>query len=341
MNMMKAMVLTQTGRPLVPVEVPVPVPGPGQILIKIAACGVCRTELDQVSGRISPPKLPVIPGHQPVGMVAGLGTGAARFKIGDRVGAAWIFSACGQCEFCRRGEENLCLQFRATGSDADGGYAEYMVIGEEYAYALPSRFTDLTRAAPLMCSGVVGYRSLRLTGMADGQTLGLYGFGGAHHLVIQMANFLYPNSKKFVLSRNPVERDLAKKLGVDWVGDIDDRTPEKLDCAIDTTPAWKPVVMALENLQKGGRLVINVIRKEETDKDFLLKLDYAGHLWMEKIIKSVANVTRCDAVDFLALAARAPIEPEVQVFPLAAADEALAELKAGKIRGSKVLRIGG
>jgi propanol-preferring alcohol dehydrogenase len=339
MDMMKAMILAEIGRPLVPAEVPMPVPGPGQVLIKIAACGVCRTELDQVSGRISPPRLPVIPGHQPVGMVAGLGAGATKYRVDDRVGATWIFAACGQCDYCRRGEENLCERFQATGSDADGGYAQYMVIGEEYAYALPSRFTDLTRAAPLMCSGAVGYRSLRLTGMEDGQTLGLYGFGGAHHLVIQMANFLYPNSKKFVLSRNPVERELATNLGADWVGELDARTPERLDCAIDTTPAWKPTVMALENLQKGGRLVINVIRKEETDKDYLLKLDYPTQLWMEKEVKSVANVTRRDATEFLTLAARAPIEPEVQVFPLEAANEALAELKAGSIRGSKVLKM--
>jgi propanol-preferring alcohol dehydrogenase len=214
-----------------------------------------------------------------------------------------------------------------------------MVISEDFAYKIPDRFADLVKAAPLMCSGVIGYRSLELTGMKDGKTLGLYGFGAAHHLVIQMANFKFPNSKKFVISRNPQERELAKKLGADWVGDIEDKTPEKLDCAIDTTPVWKPTLYALENLEKGGRLIINLIRKEETDKDFLLKLDYPKHLWLEKEIKTVANVTRKDAEEFLTLAAQMQIEPEIQAFTLEEANEALVELKSGKIRGSKLLRM--
>jgi propanol-preferring alcohol dehydrogenase len=214
-----------------------------------------------------------------------------------------------------------------------------MVISEDFAYKIPQRFTDLTRAAPLMCSGVIGYRSLKLSGMEDGKTLGLYGFGAAHHLVIQMVNFKFPNSKKFVLSRNPVERELAKKLGADWVGEIEGKTPQRLDCAIDTTPAWKPVVKALENLERGGRLVINLIRKEEIDKEFLLKLDYPKHLWLEKEIKTVANVTRKDAEEFLALATQMQIEPEIQEFKLEEANEALVELKSGKIRGSKVLKV--
>ena len=328
-------------RPLELVDLPVPVPGVKQVLLRVVACGVCRTELDQIEGRIKPPKLPVVPGHQPVGIVDGLGPGVVRFKVGDRVGAAWIYSSCGRCQFCLRGEENLCASFQATGCHADGGYAEYMVIPEDYAYKIPERFSDLARAAPLMCSGVVGYRSLRLSGMADGKTLGLYGFGAAHHLVIQMVSFLYPRSRKFVLSRNPVERELAAKLGADWTGGIDDETPQKLDCAIDTTPAWGPVVKALENLERGGRLVINLIRKEEMDKDSLLRLDYSRDLWLEKEIKTVANVTRRDAEDFLALAAVAPIEPEVQEFALEEANQALVELKAGKIRGAKVLRMPG
>ena len=344
---MKAMVLKEIrqinveggAKPLELVDLPVPKPKAKDILIKVLACGVCRTELDQVEGRIAPPKLPVIPGHQPVGVVAALGSAVTKFEIGERVGAAWIYSSCGQCQFCRRGEENLCEQFKGTGCDADGGYAEYMVISEDFAYKIPPGFTDLTQAAPLMCAGVVGYRSLRLTGMEDGKTLGLYGFGAAHHLVIQMANFKFPNSPKFVLSRNPVERELAKELGADWVGEIEAQTPEKLDCAIDTTPAWKPVVKALENLERGGRLVINLIRKEEIDKEFLLKLDYPQHLWWEKEIKTVANVTRKDAEEFLALAAQAQIAPEVQEFKLEEANKALVELKSGKIRGAKVLKM--
>jgi propanol-preferring alcohol dehydrogenase len=328
--------ITKEG-PLQLVERPVLTPGPGEVLIKILTCGVCRTELDQIEGRIVPPKLPIIPGHQPVGVVAGSGPGAKKHKIGDRVGAAWIFSACGQCKFCRSGAENLCERFQGTGCHADGGYAEYMVISEAFAYKIPDELSDPVKVAPLMCSGIVGYRSLKLTGMEDGQTLGLYGFGSAHHLVIQMANHLFPNSRKFVISRNPVERALAKSLGADWAGDIGERTPDKLDCAIDTTPAWRPVVSALENLEKGGRLVINLIRKETGDKEFLLHLDYVQHLWLEKEIKTVANVTRADAEEFLALAARMKIQPETQEFRLEEANKALVELKSGYIRGSKVL----
>ncbi len=323
--------------PLQLVDLPVPEPGDKEILIKILACGICRTELDQIEGRITPPRLLIILGHQPVGIVAGSGSKTKKFKKGDMVGVSWIFSACGQCEFCRTGKENLCDQFQGTGCHANGGYAEYMVISEDFAYKIPKEFTDPIKIAPLMCSGIVGYRSLKLTGMEDGKTLGLYGFGSAHHLVIQMAKHLFPNSRIFVISRNPAERELAKSLGADWVGDIGDKTPEKLDCAIDTTPAWKPVVSALENLEKGGRLVINLIRKEAGDKEFLLQLDYARHLWLEKEIKTVANVTRADGEEFLALAARMRIQPEVQEFKLEEANKALVELKSGNIRGSKVL----
>jgi propanol-preferring alcohol dehydrogenase len=329
--------LLLTDKPLKLLDLPLPELLPHHILIKVAACGICRTELDQIEGRINPPKLPVVLGHQPVGTVAGLGSQARRYKIGDRVGAAWIYSSCGVCQFCRRGLENLCGRFQGTGCHADGGYAEYMAISEDYAYKIPDSLADLVRAAPLMCSGVVGYRSLKLTGIVNGQTLGLYGFGSAHHLVLQMANSQYPDSKKFVISRNPQERELAEKLGADWVGDFDHKPPEKIDCAIDSTPAWKPVIRALENLEKGGRLIINLIRKEAEDLDFLLKIDYVKHLWMEKEIKTVANVTRADAEDFLTLDSHMQIQPEIQKFKLEEANEALIELKGGKIRGSKVL----
>jgi propanol-preferring alcohol dehydrogenase len=215
-----------------------------------------------------------------------------------------------------------------------------MVISEDYAHKIPDKLTNLTHVVPLMCSGVIGYRSLKLARMEDGKTLGLYGFGSAHHLVIQIANFLFPKSKKFVISRNPAERKLAKNLGADWVGDIEEETPEKLDCAIDTTPAWKPMIFALENLEKGGRLVINLIRKEETDKVFLLELNYPKHLWLEKEIKTVANVTRRDAEEFLALAAQIQIRPQIQSFELEESNKALIELKSSKSPGSKILRIG-
>ena len=320
-------------------DVPVPEPWPKDIVIKVSACGICRTELDQIEGRIFPPKLPIILGHQPVGTVSNLGEKVTRFKIGDRVGATWIYSSCGKCKFCLKGEENLCEQFKGTGCHANGGYAEYMVISEDYAHKIPDKLIDFTHIAPLLCSGVVGYRSLKLTGMEDDKNIGLYGFGSANHLVIQMVNFLFPNAGKFVISRNPAERQLAKKLGADWVGDIEDTTPEKLDCIIDTTPVWKPILFALENLEKGGRLVINLIRKEDEDKEHLLKLDYPKHLWLEKEIKTVANVTMKDGEEFLTIAAQMQIKPEVQIYDLAEANKALVELKGSKFTGSKVLRI--
>jgi propanol-preferring alcohol dehydrogenase len=325
--------------PLELVDLPIPKPSPKELLIKVSACGVCRTELDQIEGRISPPKLPIILGHQPVGIVEDLGAEVTRFKVGEQVGGTWIYSSCGHCRFCLEGKENLCEDFQGTGCHADGAYAEYLLFPEDFAHKIPESFTNPVKVAPLMCSGVIGYRSLKLTGMDDGKTLGLYGFGSAHHLVIQMVNFKFPKSRKFVISRNPVERELAIKLGADWVGDIEDRTPEKLDCAIDSTPVWKPTMYALENLEKGGRLVINLIRKEETDKNLLLKLDYPKHLWFEKEIKTVANVTKQDAEEFLDLADQMHIEPEVQEFRLEEANKALVEMKSGKIRGSKVLRM--
>jgi len=232
-------------------DLPLPHPGRKEIVIQIEACGVCRTELDQVEGRISPPKLPVVPGHQPVGRVSAVGVDTTRFQVDDRVGAGWLYAACGCCVFCRRGDENLCVDFQATGCHVDGGYAEFMAIPEKFAYKIPDHCGDLVKIAPLMCAGMVGYRSLKLSGITDGETLGLYGFGSAHHLVLQMANFLFPTSKKYVFSRNPVERDLALKLGADWVGDIDATPPHALDRAIDTTPAWKPVIHALKNLERG------------------------------------------------------------------------------------------
>jgi len=281
----------------------------------------------------------VILGHQPVGIVANIGPEVKRFKIGDRVGDTWIYHSCEKCKFCLTGEENLCEQFKGTGCHVDGGYAEFMVIPEDYAHKIPDELTDLKFAAPLMCSGVIGYRSLKLTGMKDGKILGLYGFGSAHHLVLQMANYEFPNSKKFIITRNASERQFAKKLGADWAGDIEDNTPEKMDCVIDTTPVWKPVIYALKNLEKGGRLVINLIRKEETDKDFLLKINYPQHLWLEKEIKTVANVTRKDGEEFLALAAKMQIKPEIQTFKLEEANRALIELKSGRSTGSKILII--
>jgi propanol-preferring alcohol dehydrogenase len=328
--------VTADSRPLSKVEMPVPVLGAGEILIRVAACGVCHTELDEIEGRTPPPRLPVVPGHQVVGRVAALGPGAARFREGERVGVAWIFSACGACGHCRAGNENLCTRFRATGRDADGGYAGYMKVAEAFAFKIPAVFSD-AEAAPLLCAGGVGFRSLRLTGLEEGQRLGLTGFGASAHLVLKLVRHHYPAVEVFVFARSPREREFARELGAVWAGDTSEKPPELLDAIIDTTPAWKPVVAALDQLKPGGRLVINAIRKEALDHEELLRLDYAAHLWMEKRIQSVANVTRSDVARFLELAAAVPLKPEVQTYPLAAANEALVELKTRKIRGAKVL----
>ncbi|MCK4241358.1 MAG: zinc-dependent alcohol dehydrogenase family protein [Candidatus Atribacteria bacterium] len=337
---MKAMVLEKIlpvkERPLKLADLPVPTPGSKQILVKVSACGVCHTELDEIEGRLSPTKFPIVLGHEIIGRVKRLGQGAKRFKEGERVGIAWINWACGKCSFCLKGEENLCDRAKWTGKDVDGGYAQYTVVSEDFAYPIPKRFTDL-EAAPLLCAGVIGYRALRLSGMEDNQVLGLYGFGASAHIVIQIAKYKFPNCRVFVFTRpgQKEHQDLAKRLGADWVGATGDIPPEKLNRAIDFTPVGVPVREALRVLEKGGRLVINAIRKETP----IPELDYAQHLWHEKEIKSVANVTRKDAQEFLPLAAKIPIVPEVQEFKLEEANEALILLKEGKMRGAGVLRM--
>jgi propanol-preferring alcohol dehydrogenase len=340
---MKAMILNQlcsfeeNHAPLALTDLPDPIPAENEIFIKVSACGVCHTELDEIEGR-TPPRLPVILGHQVVGRVEQV-AGKSAFTIGDRAGVAWIHSACGKCKFCLAGNENLCHLFKATGRDVNGGYAEYMTVAADFAYRIPDIFSD-AEAAPLLCAGAIGYRSLRLAGLREGQNLGLTGFGASAHLVLKMAKYQYPNSKIFVFARSEKERMFAQELGAAWVGDTEEESPEKLDAIIDTTPVWKSILEALKNLEPGGRLVINAIRKEEADKASLLQLDYPGHLWLEKEIKSVANVSRQDVREFLALAANIPLKPEVQEFRLEEANAALLELKARKIRGAKVLRMG-
>jgi propanol-preferring alcohol dehydrogenase len=341
---MKAMVLRRVSHlkdeknPLELTELPDPAPNGKEILVKVSACGVCHTELDEIEGRTPPPRFPIVLGHQVVGRVEAVGAGASRFRRGDRVGIAWIFSACGTCKFCRADQENLCPDFLATGRDANGGYAELMTVREDFAYPIPDLFSD-AEAAPLLCAGAIGYRSLRLTGLKDGGNLGLTGFGASAHLVLKMTRHRFPGSKIFVFARSEKERSFARELGAVWAGDTADSSPEKLDSIIDTTPVWKPVVEALKNLEPGGRLVINAIRKEEIDKEALQRLDYPAHLWLEKEIKSVANVARRDVAEFLQLAAEMRIKPEVQEFKLEDANEALVELKAGKVRGAKVLKV--
>ncbi len=331
--------LEKTRKPLEMADLPVPVPGDGEILLQIAACGVCHTELDEIEGRTPPPEFPVILGHEVVGRVAETGGGASRFEIGDRVGVGWIYSSCGRCPFCLEGNDNLCRDFRATGRDANGGYAEYMTVPQGSAFSIPDIFSD-TEAAPLFCAGAIGYRSLRLANIKNGQNLGLTGFGASAHLVLTMARHLYPDTPVFVFARSEKERGFARELGAVWAGDTEEESPEKLHGIIDTTPAWKPIVEAMKNLEREGRLVINAIRKEERDKQYLLTLDYPEHLWLEKEIKSVANVARSDIAEFLELAAAIPIRPYVQEYPLEKANDALMELKERKIRGAKVLKIG-
>ena len=343
---MKAMVLNQLGdlgknrNPLVLMDLPVPEPKTGEILVKVSACGVCHTELDEIEGRTPPSSFPMILGHQIVGRVEKAGPKAERFRPGERVGVAWIYSACGECGFCLQGDENLCDQFRATGRDVPGGYAEYCVVSERFAYKIPKGFTD-AQAAPLLCAGAIGYRSLRLTGIRDGGNLGLVGFGASAHLVLKMVRHQYPRTRVFVFARSDQEMAFARELGAAWSGGIEAESPEKLQAAIDTTPAWHPLVEALKKLEKGGRLVINAIRKEERDKKALIQIDYPRDLWLEKEIKSVANVARRDVEEFLALAAEIPIKPEIQEFWLEEANQALMELKERKIRGAKVLRMEG
>ncbi|MBF0277695.1 MAG: zinc-dependent alcohol dehydrogenase family protein [SAR324 cluster bacterium] len=341
---MKAMILKrccslETNRdPLEVAVLPDPCPVEDEILLKVNVCGVCHTELDEIEGRVLPPKFPLVLGHQVVGRVAASGPGASNFGIGERVGVAWIHSVCGVCKFCSSGTENLCRKFIATGRDVNGGYAQYMTVSESFVYRIPQQISD-SEAAPLLCAGAIGYRSLHLTGLVDGQNLGLVGFGASAHLILKMVRYRFRLVKVFVFARNAEEREFSRELGAVWAGDISEVPPEKMDCIIDTTPVWKPVLAALNNLEAGGRLVINAIRKEKADKDTLLQLDYANHLWREKEIKSVANVCRRDVSEFLTLAAEMEIKPEIQEFPLEQANRALLELRTQKIRGAKVLRI--
>jgi len=327
--------------PLSLAEVPEPLPAEGEVLLHVTRCGVCHTELDEIEGRTPPPRFPMILGHQVVGTVVEgpESQPAYSLKLGQRVGVAWIGSACGKCEYCLSGQENLCPEFQATGRDLNGGYAEFMTVSAGFVHPIPDAFTD-SEAAPLLCAGAIGYRSVRLSNIRDGRSLGLMGFGGSNHLVLKMVRHRYPNSEIYVFTRSAEERDFALSLGAAWAGAIDQVPPEQMHAIIDTTPVWAPDMQALKHLRPGGRLVINAIRKQETDKEALLGLDYPSQLWMEKEIKSVANVTRADVREFLQLAAEADIRPELQEYDLEAANQALLELKQGRIRGAKVLRVG-
>jgi propanol-preferring alcohol dehydrogenase len=341
---MRAMRIHRTGpmdgraAPLAADRVETPRPGPGELLLRVHACGVCHTEIDEIEGRTPPPRLPMTPGHQVVGTVVTEGPKCCRDLLRKRVGVAWIHSACGSCEWCLEGRENLCPGFRACGRDAPGGYAEYMTVPEAFAHRLPDGIGDL-EATPLLCAGAVGYRALRLCQLQNGQLLGLTGFGASGHLVLQMARHLYPDSPIHVFARAGAEREFALSLGAAWAGATTDQPPAPLQAIIDTTPAWLPVLAAMEALAPGGRLVINAIRKEAGDRAELAGLDYDRHLWREKSLTTVANVTRHDVAECLRLAAEIPLQPHVTPFALEEANRALAELKQGGIRGAKVLRI--
>ncbi len=339
---MKAMLLTRTasvgraGNPLELKDIPAPKPEGDEILIKVLSCGVCHTELDEIEGR-EKPRLPVVPGHEIVGLVVKKGPAVRRFRPGDRVGVGWIHSSCGKCSFCRSGRENLCPDFHATGRDVNGGYAEYTKVSERFAFKIPGVFSD-SDAAPLLCAGGVGYRSILLSGVDEKSTLGLMGFGACGHLILQAARHKYPGLRVYVFARSREQRVFAEELGAHWAGATESRPPEKMDAIIDTTPAWGPPVYALRNLRPGGRLVINAIQKADSDKRSLLGIDYQRDIWLEKEIKSVANVTRNDIAEFLKIAAGIPIKPEIQEFRREDANRALRKLKKGRVRGALVLR---
>ena len=341
---MKSMMLTKISdlkinkTPLIAAESEIPKINKNEVLVKINACAVCHTELDEIEGRIQPINLPVIPGHQIVGRVIETGSEVNKLRIGDRVGIGWINSACGKCEYCKSGFENLCVNFVATGKDVNGGYAEYTKINDNYAAIIPESFTD-EEVAPLLCAGAVGYRALKLSGIKNGMNLGFLGFGASNHLVLKIAKAIFPDSKFFVFARSENERKLALRLGSYWSGDIKDIPPEKLHAVIDTTPVWMPVIEIMKNIKPGGRLVINNIRKEDSDKDYILNIDYARDLWMEKEIKSVANVAFADIKEVLEIAARFNIKPEFQIYDLNDANTALYEVKNKKIEGAKVLKV--
>jgi propanol-preferring alcohol dehydrogenase len=335
---MKAMILTKTApaeqRPLEPADLPIPTPGDNEILIKVLICGACHTDLDEAEGRLTPTISPVVPGHQVVGTVANTGKAVTKFKTSDRVGVTWLYWACDRCDFCRAGQENLCQNAKWTGKDANGGYAEYMVVSENFAYSLPAAFTD-AQAAPLLCAGVIGYRTLRLAQVTNGQTIGLFGFGASAHIVIQIIKHKFPDCPVFVFTKTAEHAKLARQLGAAWTGRSGDAPPAKLNRAMDFTPVGECVRDALAVLDRGGRLIINAIRKQTP----VPALKYADYLWLEREIKSVANVTRADAQQFLPLAAQIPITPTIQEFALHEANEVLLSIKRSEIRGAAVLRV--
>ncbi|MBZ5707169.1 MAG: zinc-dependent alcohol dehydrogenase family protein [Acidobacteriia bacterium] len=331
---MRAMVL-QTPRPVEesPLELremPNPTPGPGEVRVQVRCCGLCHTDLHTVEGDLPLPRVPVIPGHQIVGIVDAVGEGVRNRREGDRVGIPWLYSTDQTCDFCRRGLENLCEQARFTGYHVPGGYAEHAIVHEDYSYSIPRIFSD-ENAAPLLCSGIIGYRSYRLSGVRAGERLGLYGFGASAHLVLQLAR--HQGCEVYVFTRAQPHRDLAVKLGAAWVGAAEDTAPHQVDAAIIFAPAGALVPRALRALRKGGTLALAGITMSA-----IPQMDYSL-LYQERVIRSVANSTRKDCRELLELAAEVPLRTEIEVFSLGQANEALQALKRSEIKGAGVLRI--
>ena len=332
---MRAMLLEKQAaaeeNPLRLVEVPIPTPGAGEARVRVRACALCRTDLHITEGDLKLRKSPVVPGHQIVGVVDAVGAGVQQLREGDRVGVAWVHSTCGECTYCRKGLENLCDRGRFTGWDADGGYAEAMVVPESFAYPLPSNFGDL-EVAPLLCAGIVGYRSFRLSNAQPGDRVGLYGFGASAHIILQVA--LHRGCEVYVFTRSEGHQELARKMGAAWVGRAEESPPDKLDAAIIFAPVGSLVLEALRVLRKGGTVALADITMTP-----IPAIDYDRLLYHERIIRSVANATREDAREFLALAARIPVRAEIETFPLEGANDALRALKKSAIRGAGVLKI--
>ncbi len=319
------------GHPLEPVDLPDPVPGPGQLLLEVAACGVCRTDLQLAEGDLAAHRLPLVPGHQIVGRVAALGPDTPGWAVGDRAGVGWLAGSCGECAWCRSGRENLCEQALFTGWDRDGGYAGKTIVRAAFAVRLPERFADLA-AAPLLCGGVIGYRALRVCGIRPGERLGLFGFGASAFLAIQVA--VHWGCQVFVATRSPAEQRRALDMGAEWAGSYDEPPPLPLDAAVTFAPVGEVVVAALRALDRGGVVAINAIHLDRIP-EFPYDL-----LWWERQIRSVANFTRRDAQDFIDLAARIPIHTVAEPYPLAEANTALQRLKEGRVSGAAVLLTG-
>lgn len=325
---MRAMILEKPGEPLVAADLPEPLPGPGQVLVRVRACGVCRTDLHVVDGELTEPKLPLVPGHQIVGTVAVTGDGATRYSQGDRVGIPWLGGSCGHCRFCRSGHENLCDESRYTGYQIDGGFAELCVADERFCFPIPDGYPDL-QAAPLFCAGLIGYRALCMAGEAE--KLGFYGFGAAAHILIQVARYQGREVYAFTRRDDVEGQAFARSLGAVWAGSSDELPPDPLDAAIIFAPVGSLVPASLRAVTKGGTVVCAGIYMSD-----IPSFPYSI-LWGERVVRSVANLTRRDGEEFLALAPKVPVRTEVHPYPLEKANNALNDLREGRFNGAAVI----